>query len=117
VAGVLVVGVSACNKNATPEAQTPETTTPDEVTPAAGTDVAVTSVALTSEVPAATFDPVPAAPPRASGKRSACVFGQDQTCNADPSVSALSGKCLETGVCECNPDFVLAPTGYCQRAE
>ncbi len=51
--------------------------------------------------------------PHPSGKRAPCTFGQDQTCNADPKVSALWGKCLETGVCECQPGFELNPMGSC----
>lgn len=51
--------------------------------------------------------------PHPSGKRAPCTFGQDQTCNSDPTVSALWGKCLETGVCECQPGFELNPMGSC----
>ncbi|HEY0469734.1 MAG TPA: hypothetical protein VGC79_36340 [Polyangiaceae bacterium] len=51
------------------------------------------------------------APPR--GKRSPCTT--DQSCNRDPSVSALWGRCLkDSGVCECNAGFELHPGGYCQ---
>ena len=51
-----------------------------------------------------------------TGKRSPCTFGADQTCNEDPKVSALWGKCTETGVCVCNPGFELSPGGYCRPA-
>jgi hypothetical protein len=51
--------------------------------------------------------------PHPGGKRAPCTFGQDQTCNSDPKVSALWGKCLETGVCECQPGFELNPMGSC----
>lgn len=51
--------------------------------------------------------------PHPSGKRAPCTFGQDQTCNSDPKVSALWGKCLETGMCECQPGFELNPMGSC----
>jgi len=51
------------------------------------------------------------APPR--GKRAPCT--SDQSCNRDPSVSALWGRCLkDSGVCECNAGFELHPGGYCQ---
>lgn len=64
---------------------------------------------------AADPDAPPPAPP--AGKRAPCTLGQDQTCNGDPSVSALWGKCLPTGTCECNPGFELSPAGYCQPAK
>lgn len=47
------------------------------------------------------------------GKRVPCTT--DQSCNRDPSVSALWGHCLkDSGVCECNAFFELHPSGYCQ---
>lgn len=52
----------------------------------------------------------------ATGKRAPCTLGADQTCNEDPSVSALWGKCTEQGTCVCNPGFVLGPGGYCRPA-
>jgi hypothetical protein len=52
--------------------------------------------------------------PAPAGKRAPCTFGADQTCNANPSVSALWGHCTELGVCECKPGFVLNPGGACQ---
>jgi hypothetical protein len=65
-----------------------------------------------------TTDPEPGAPaPAPAGKRAPCTLGQDQTCNADPSVSALWGRCLPTGTCECKPGFELSPAGYCQPAK
>jgi hypothetical protein len=51
-----------------------------------------------------------------TGKRSPCTVGADQTCNEDPKVSALWGKCTDTGVCVCNPGFQLGPGGYCRPA-
>jgi hypothetical protein len=52
----------------------------------------------------------------ATGKRAPCTLGADQTCNEDPKVSALWGKCTEQGVCVCNPGFELSPGGYCRPA-
>ncbi len=51
-----------------------------------------------------------------TGKRSPCTLGADQSCNEDPKVSALWGKCTEQGVCVCNPGFELGPGGYCRPA-
>ena len=48
-------------------------------------------------------------PPPPSGKVAACTFGQDQTCNADPSVSSLWGHCEETGKCTCREGVELDP--------
>ena len=56
--------------------------------------------------------PAPAHAP--SGKRAPCTFGADQTCNEDPRVSAIWGRCTEQGTCECNAGFELAPSGYCR---
>jgi hypothetical protein len=63
--------------------------------------------------------PVPADAESAapSGKRAPCTLGADQSCNADPAVSALWGRCTELGVCECQPGFVLNPLGLCQPAK
>jgi hypothetical protein len=55
----------------------------------------------------------PESAPHLAGKRAPCTLGQDQTCNADPKVSALWGTCLETGVCECHAGFELNPMGTC----
>jgi len=55
-------------------------------------------------------------PEQPTGKRSPCTMGADQTCNEDPRVSALWGKCTESGVCVCNPGFELSPGGYCRPA-
>jgi hypothetical protein len=59
------------------------------------------------------------APPAAesSGKRTPCTLGQDQTCNDNPAVSALWGRCTELGVCECKAGFELAPWGRCRPAQ
>jgi hypothetical protein len=68
--------------------------------------------------PPASHAPAEAAPAEASeapppvaaphGKRAPC--GSDQACNDDPSVSALWGRCLTSGVCECNEGFERSPT-------
>jgi hypothetical protein len=36
-----------------------------------------------------------------------CTPGADQTCNDDPSVSALEGTCHRLGFCECNEGYSL----------
>ena len=85
----------------------------------------------TREPPSAPAEPAPEqtaspvtegeAPPETpaeapSGKRAPCTFGADQTCNADPRVSALWGRCTELGVCECREGFRLNPGGACEPA-
>jgi hypothetical protein len=49
-------------------------------------------------------------PTAPSGKRAACTLGADQSCNEDPRVSALWGRCTELGVCECKAGFERSPT-------
>jgi hypothetical protein len=69
-----------------------------------------------SETPGATSGPSDgpgdgeASPPVAAphGKRAPC--SSDQSCNEDPAVSALWGRCTEMGICECNPGFERSPT-------
>ncbi len=64
--------------------------------------------------------PGPAAPneEKPHGKRAPCTLGADQSCNDDPSVSALWGRCTELGVCECNAGFERSPTSdLCRPAE
>ncbi|HEX6271420.1 MAG TPA: hypothetical protein VFZ53_00200 [Polyangiaceae bacterium] len=51
-----------------------------------------------------------------TGKRAPCTLGADQTCNEDPAVSAIWGRCTESGTCECKPGFELGPSGYCRPA-
>jgi hypothetical protein len=51
-------------------------------------------------------EPPPAAAPQ--GKRAPC--STDQSCNEDPAVSALWGRCTEMGICECNTGFERSPT-------
>jgi len=74
-------------------------------------------VALTLACGQAASEAAPVAPSSTeapAGKRPPCTLGADQTCNADPSVSALWGHCTELGVCECREGFVLNPLGTCQ---
>jgi hypothetical protein len=56
--------------------------------------------------------PEPAAAPTepSRSKRAPCTLGVDQSCNEDPAVSALWGRCTELGVCECKPGFERSPT-------
>jgi hypothetical protein len=57
------------------------------------------------------------AAPQGAGKRAPCTFGADQSCNEDPSVSSLWGRCTEYGVCECHPGFELSPeSALCRPA-
>jgi len=45
-----------------------------------------------------------------------CAFGQDHTCNDDPNVSALWGRCEVDGACSCSPGFTINDrTGKCRR--
>jgi len=44
-----------------------------------------------------------------------CTYGMDQTCNLNPLISAIYGKCNEDGTCSCNPGHVKdPPTGQCK---
>lgn len=63
--------------------------------------------------PANTSEPPPSAN-ASSGKRVPCTFGADQSCNEDPRVSSIWGRCTELGTCECNTGFELGPSGYCR---
>ncbi len=47
-----------------------------------------------------------------------CTFGQDQTCNDSPLVSALWGRCEEDGTCTCFEGLEVNPeTGRCRPVE
>ena len=47
----------------------------------------------------------------------ACTFGQDQSCNDSPLVSALWGHCEEDGTCTCFEGLEVNPeTGRCRPA-
>jgi hypothetical protein len=69
-----------------------------------------------SETPGA-GDGEPAQPVAAPhGKRAPCA--NDQSCNENPAVSALWGRCTEMGICECNPGFERSPTSdLCRPAQ
>ena len=49
--------------------------------------------------------------PSTSAKRAPC--DTDQSCNDDPAVSALWGRCVES-VCQCQPGAELMPWGRCK---
>src|SRR5262245_54256204 len=36
-----------------------------------------------------------------------CTFGQDQTCNDDLAMSAISGRCSTEGTCSCKSGFAI----------
>jgi hypothetical protein len=95
----------ACDHSAAPVAPEASTTPPAEP---------VTEATPTVEAPpAASADVAAPSPPPTRGKRAPCTT--DQSCNGDPTVSALWGRCVkETGVCECKPGFELHPGGSCQ---
>jgi len=94
----------------------------DHPTVPAQSEAAVPAPAEPSPAPPAPAEPPPAvsgeavAPNQATasrGKRAPCT--NDQSCNGDPTVSALWGHCLkERGVCECNAGFQLHPGGFCR---
>lgn len=44
----------------------------------------------------------------------ACVPGMDQTCNYDPKISSLRGKCNPDSTCTCNPGAQKQPNGKCK---
>ena len=43
-----------------------------------------------------------------------CTPGSDQTCNDDPAISSLWGRCNSDGVCSCGPGFAVGASGRCQ---
>lgn len=61
-----------------------------------------------------TAPPADAPPGPPQGKRAPCTFGADQTCNADPTVSSIHGRCTELGTCVCKAPAVLSPGGFCK---
>ena len=59
------------------------------------------------------------APPVATpGRANACTPGIDQTCNDDPAVSSLWGRCTAEGACACAAGRVINPaTGRCTLSQ
>jgi hypothetical protein len=45
-----------------------------------------------------------------------CAVGFDQTCNEDPAISSLAGRCLSDGTCSCSAGVVSPFTGRCLNA-
>jgi hypothetical protein len=89
---IAAAGISACSGAQNGQAPAESATSPDAAgeAPAEG---------------AAEPSPPVAAP---HGKRAPC--STDQSCNEDPAVSSLWGRCTEMGICECNPGFERSPT-------
>ena len=49
------------------------------------------------------------------GASAVCEPGADQTCNDDPAISSLHGRCLPNGTCECVDGIEKnAETGRCR---
>lgn len=44
---------------------------------------------------------------------SACTPGRDETCNADPAMSALAGTCNPDGTCACQNGYGKTSSGKC----
>jgi hypothetical protein len=42
-----------------------------------------------------------------------CTFGADQTCNDDPRVSSIRGRCTDAGTCECSATGTNPDSGRC----
>ena len=42
-----------------------------------------------------------------------CTFGADQTCNDDPRVSSIHGRCTEAGACVCGDAGTNPDSGRC----
>jgi hypothetical protein len=47
------------------------------------------------------------------GPAGTCTVGADQTCNDNPAISSLHGRCVDDGRCVCGPGALLA-SGKCQ---
>jgi len=110
MSAVMFAGIlCACDHSAAPPA-TPEA----PVTPEAETAAEEAAAPPAAEAtPLATGEATAPSAPPPRGKRAPCTT--DQSCNGDPSVSALWGHCVkETGVCECKAGFALHPGGSCQ---
>jgi hypothetical protein len=95
-----------CHHSAAPETPEAPTQAPEAADHAPEPSTQAPEATASDSLPEASSAP-------AAGKRSACTT--DQSCNRDPSVSALWGHCAkDRGVCECNAGFELHPGGYCQ---
>jgi hypothetical protein len=88
--------LTGCEKPAPPEAPAPAEAAPEVEAPSV------------SPAPPSSVEQ-PAGPP--SAKRAPC--DTDQSCNDDPAVSALWGRCVGS-VCQCQPGFELMPWGRCK---
>lgn len=42
-----------------------------------------------------------------------CTFGADQTCNDNPALSSIHGRCTDAGVCACSDAGVNPDSGRC----
>ena len=98
--------LAACGGSAA-EPQTPAETTPE---PAEVTAPRVESTPDSNTLPVSGAAPeeAPASAGAPRGKRAPCTT--DQSCNDDPAVSALWGRCTPLGVCECKDGFERSPT-------
>jgi hypothetical protein len=92
----LALVLAGCEKPAPPEVPTPAEAAPEAKSPASA-----------QALPPAAEQP--ATPPTA--KRAPC--DTDQSCNDNPAVSALWGRCVDS-VCQCRPGFELTPWGTCK---
>lgn len=101
----LALGLAACS-GASSQAPAEAATTPES---SAESETPAESSAEDGAEPAQ-----PVAAPH--GKRAPC--STDQSCNEDPAVSALWGRCTEMGVCECHEGFERSPTSdLCRPVE
>lgn len=112
----------ACGGSAS-EPQAPEEAAPEEAAPEPA-EVTAPRVESTPEsntlpVSGAAPEEAPAGPGAsgspARGKRAPCTT--DQSCNDDPAVSALWGRCTPLGVCECKDGFERSPASDLCRPE
>jgi hypothetical protein len=91
-----------------------EPETPDEAAPEP-TEVTAQRVEATPEASGLPVSGAAPEPGAAQGKRAPCTT--DQSCNENPSVSSLWGRCTPLGVCECKDGFERSPTSDLCRPE
>ncbi len=48
------------------------------------------------------------------GAPNVCTAGGDHSCNDNPNLASIRGRCLADGRCACNQDSALLPSGKCQ---